>query len=501
MRSSNAAVNEDGEVDPKAADAWTDPDTSLIDDGLPPAPTLHLRWLRSCGAWIGDYAASKSAPVGYALAAVLAAGAAAIGSARVIEARANWREFPALWVLMVGPPSSHKTPILAPILAALKEIERSAATDFDVVRRQFETKRQEARDIAAKWEGDVRAEVHAGRLGPIKPVEADEPEEPKPPRIVVNDATIEAMAPLLKANPRGLLLARDELSGFIGNVDKFGGDGNVGFWLERFGGAPFTVDRKGGGSLNAPIGLVSIVGGIQPDRVQEQLLGRADDGFVSRFLMIYPAPVVREWETPVVDMELLKRALARLRTLAPASVGGNFEPEVIPLHPDAANVFKDWWVENGAEAEASEGFRAGLLGKAPGVVLRLALILEFMEWAWGDQPEPASVSRASVANALLLYQDFLLPSALRVIGGVGCDKGEAVAASLLRQIRLRSDNTVNAKDIYRNWGLPGLTKAATVNAALDLLAERGWVRRRRETGFGRPANDWAVNAKLWEAKP
>lgn len=481
-----------------AAD-WSDPDSSLIDDGLPPAPDLPLPLLRSWGPWIADYAAMKSAPVGYALGSVLAACAAAIGSARMVEGRPGWRAYPALWVLLVGAPSALKSPVLGPVLALLKDIEREEAADFDVVRRAYETKRQGARAQLEAWEAEVKAASKAGNCAPLKPMGADDPEEPKPPRIVVNDATIEAMSPLLKANPRGVLLARDELAGFVGNLNKYGGDGDAAFWLERYDGAAFSTDRVKGGNVQGDIGLVSILGGIQPDRVQELLLSRPDDGFVSRFLMIYPGPVARVWLTPIADLEKLKRALKRLRALAPNIENGRPEPLIVPLNREAENFFEKWWIDNGEEGNASVGFRAGALGKAPGVVLRLALILELMEWAGTNRPEATSVSRESVAAAIGLFEAYLLPSACRVIGGAARDKGEAVAASLLKQIRLRRAGTVNTKSIYRTWSLPGLTSAAPVNAALDILCAGGWVRRSRDARPGRPAGDWEVNPLLWDS--
>ena len=63
------------------------------------------------------------------------------------------------------------------------------------------------------------------------------------PRIKVTDATIEAVAAILAGNPRGLLLVRDELAAWLGNLAKYG-EGDRAFFLEAYGAHPYVVDRR-----------------------------------------------------------------------------------------------------------------------------------------------------------------------------------------------------------------------------------------------------------------
>ena len=478
---------------------WEDPDRSLIDEGLAPAPPLELRLLRSWGPWIADYAAMKSAPTGYALGAVLAAVAACLGAARKVRARPGWESFPALWILLVGPPSANKTPPLTPITEILKEIERDEGEGFDPIRRAYETKRQAAKEARSAWEAAVEKAVKAAIAVPEKPPAADEPEEPRPPKIVVGNPTIEAMVPILKHSPRGVVLVRDELAGFIGNFDKYGGSGDAAFWLERYDGGPFSSERVKSGNIGGDIGLASIVGGIQPERLAELLFDRPDDGLVSRWLMIYPEPVPRVWSTPEADMERLRLALRRLRRLSVDIEAGVLTPRIVPIADDAADIFSRWWIDNGAAGEATAGFQAGSLGKGPGVVLRLALVLEFLEWAWIGGQEPTSVSKASVAAAIGLFEGYFLPCSSRVFARTTRDQIGAAASMLAKQIRRRGERVVNAKAIQREWRLPGLSSAEPVKAALAKLAMGGWVRKVPPLGRGRPPGDWEVNPLLWEA--
>ena len=91
----------------------------------------------------------------------------------------------------------------------------------------------------AEWKRNKKSAVEP----PVKP------EPPQAARCIVSDTTVEALAPLLLANPRGLLFAREELAGWIGSFDRYaGGKGGAdsAHWLSMHSGEPIIVDRKTG---------------------------------------------------------------------------------------------------------------------------------------------------------------------------------------------------------------------------------------------------------------
>jgi hypothetical protein len=481
---------------------WEDPDWSLLNDGRPPAPAFPLDMLGPWSAWARDYAASKSAPVDYAAAGLLFGAAAALGDVRHVLAWAGFRQPPALWVAMVGPPSAAKSPIFSPVADALHSLEADENAGFDDKRRAYEADKLAAAEYHERWGGEVRKAVQAGRPRPDMPIEADEPPAPTPARIVTGDATQEALAQLHKANPRGLSLVRDELSGWIGDFNKYGGGGEAAFFLSRYDGGALTVDRKRDGHIAVPRALLSIFGGIQPEPFRELLLSkRADDGFVSRFLFFSPNPAPRVRPAVAANMEIFKVALRRLRSL-PFEVDDEARPvaRVVKLSAKAADQFEPWWRANGDAGAEASGFLAGTLGKAPGVVLRLALLLEYLDWAGvPDRPEPEVVSEAAVLRAIGLFEDYFAPMAARVFGGADMTREEAAARALLRYLRRERRSVVNLQDLRGK--VTGLRRTGEVDAALSELAGAGWTRPapgREGDRPGRPRRDWAVNPTLWE---
>ena len=76
------------------------------------------------------------------------------------------------------------------------------------------------------------------------PEGAQEPEPPVRRRLCTDDATVEAMGLLLAKNPRGLDFEREELAGWFGAFDKYGGNGSDRpYWLETYDSGPRTIDR------------------------------------------------------------------------------------------------------------------------------------------------------------------------------------------------------------------------------------------------------------------
>src|SRR4029453_7681695 len=69
-------------------------------------------------------------------------------------------------------------------------------------------------------------------------------------RYIVNDPTVEKLGELLNENPNGLLLFRDELTGWLRMLDRDGHESDRSFYLEAWNGTnSYTYDRIGRGTL------------------------------------------------------------------------------------------------------------------------------------------------------------------------------------------------------------------------------------------------------------
>ena len=282
---------ESAESDTRTADA---PDMSLLKRNQMPAPRFPLEVLGPAADWVKATAESKCAPIDYVALGVLVTTAGVIGPKRRVSPWEGWEEPSIVWGAGVGPPSVSKSPAFDPLREAVRTVERGLNADWDSKLSKFETDKNAAEAHRAKWEQEVAAAVRSNADVPVMPEEAAEPEKPTQRRLWVVDSTPEKLVRLLAENPGGLICYRDELTGLIGGFDKYGGSGaDRAFWLEAYGGRSYRYDRvKDNAAIDLPFCAVSLLGGIQPDRLNRFILSGDDDGLASRIFTrgLIPSP-------------------------------------------------------------------------------------------------------------------------------------------------------------------------------------------------------------------
>lgn len=401
---------------------WPEPDLTIIDTrvNLPRLQTeIFGPFWRD---WIEKQAEGVSAPPDYVAATLLATASALIGNARWVSPWPSWKEPPVLWIALVGSPSSNKSPAMDPVLDLLRDIEADLLPGHDEALRRFEAQKLAAKIARENWESDVRQASGMTVPPPYMPEAAQEPLMPQRPRLRVSDITGEALAALLVTQPKGTLFVRDELAGWLGNFDRYGGKGgDRAFWLEAYGGRSYVLDRVkfGGKAVHIPHLSVSVLGSIQPDRLASLLMAGDDDGLSARFLYCYPDRVIPTRPRGVLDKTAALAALRRIQHLEMREDdSGTPKPRIVGLTDEAADRFQAWR-ENHCTNEP-RGRHAGWWGKMEGRTLRLALILEYLRWAAEDEPEPRTVSVRATEAAIGLVESYFKPMAARVYGSASC---------------------------------------------------------------------------------
>ena len=171
-----------------------------------------------------------------------------------------------------------------------------AVSAFEVGNKLFKAMQEEfdARKTARKQQM-----VAAAKKGnPLGMAQIQEPESPPLRRYKTDDPTVEKLCEILKENPQGMLVFRDELVGWLRSLNKQGREGDRAFYLEAWSGTVrnYTVDRIGRGTLILPELCVSVFGGIQPGPLSSYVHavhkgGAGDDGLLQRFqVLVWPDP-------------------------------------------------------------------------------------------------------------------------------------------------------------------------------------------------------------------
>jgi Protein of unknown function (DUF3987) len=468
---------------------------------LPVVPSLPVTMLPTAlQALAGDIAERMQVPLEYvAIPLILSAGALIGRQCGLLPKRHDdWLVIPNLWGAIIGRPGLMKSPSLA---QALKPLERLAAQAIDAAQAQatalvtqrdiLDAQLAGAKDALKKAAKNSKVDDIDRHAATIQGLQAQlDALAITVRRFKTNDATIQRLGELLRDNPNGMLLYRDELSGWLSSLRQDGREGDREFFLEAWNGdGAYTFDRIGRGMVHVEGLCLSILGGIQPGKLTKYVYdscegGAGDDGLLQRFqLLVWPAHeaafvnVDRSPDTQARQRVYgLYERLADLDALGVGATVEDYQPlPALRFSADAQALFDAWRValETRVRAEGlqSPAFEAHL-AKYRSLMPSLALIFHLIEEVTHTTGATAvSLEAAQLAAA---WCEFLEAHARKVYAGV-LQKDLQAAHALADKIRggmLAHEMTV--REVYRNgWAL--LTTADDVYGGLRCLERYGWL--------------------------
>lgn len=474
---------------------------------LPSVPAFSAAWLpASVRDWCVDTADGLQVPLDFTAVPAMVALAGAIGRRVGVAMKQHdrWHELPMLWGCVIGRPSSGKSPALTPARRMLERLAGEERKAYDVAMREHSGRELIAEANRANAKKAIQAALKKGDTSAAESA-ADaalfDEEPPSEPRIVVNDATVEKLGELLNANPRGLVQFRDELAGWLANLDREGRESDRAFWLECWNGTgAFTVDRIGRGTIRIEACAVSILGGMQPGKLAEYVRGAirggfSDDGLIQRFqLAVYPdLPANWSYCDRPVDPASEARAwttFQRLRSLDPEAIGAEradgIDVPFLRFDDEAQGLLIEWTTELMRRLRAGEepAWMESHLSKYRALAGRLALVLHLADGSIGP------INADTLATALD-WCDYLEGHARRIYAPA-MDNGLSAAHLILKK-RADLGEAFTLRDIQRRcWA--GLSDRDTIVEGLELLLEHRHLAETVEQTGGRPSVVYAWRA-------
>lgn len=482
----------------RPSDDWPEPEP--LGGELPSVQVFETALLpESLRPLVEDTAERMQVPLDYAAVVSVLSLAGVTNRRAMIQPKAedtSWVVVPNLWGGIVAPPGLKKSPVISAISRPLARIEADWRSEYDSALSAFNQQKELAELRLSAWKEIVKANAKKGNGAPARP--DDSLTVPVSRRLITQDATAEKLHELLRDNPAGILVIRDELSGWLATLDKPGREGERGFFLSAWNGdTPYTMDRIGRGSIHVEACCVSMLGGIQPARLRSYLAdaladGPLNDGLLQRFqLLVYPDHS-RHWQyvdrppnsAGIEKAEKLYRRLAHLDAA---------DPIRLRFAPDAQELFVAWLTELEGKVRGNDLHPALVahLSKYRKVMPSLALLSELADGG----TEAVSLAHAHQAAA---WCDYLESHARRVYSMIVSPERQA-AAELGRHLGTgwkQAEGFFTVRDVYQNdWR--GLKAPDDVRKALPFLEDAAWVRRMEpERTTGRPSEVFAINPKV-----
>lgn len=372
-------------------------------------------------------AIDKNAPPSMVAVPMLPVVAGAIGSHAQVELKSGWTEGPTLWTVVVAPSGSTKSPAFHKALAPVYRKENEAKEAYEEEMRGWQSTPEDDRQ---------------------------EKDKPTRDRYRIGDPTPEAVAKVLDTNPRGVVLARDELAGWIGSFDRYSnGAADAQFWIEIWGRTPISRDRAGEGNTTIAEPAVSVTGTTQPGTLRDKLGSiHFDTGFAQRLLLCNPPMPRKTWSEAGID-EPTKAAfeglLNKLYDL-PKDI-------VCPISTDAKRLWADFYEsENAVIYDLPEGAIRQVYAKSITYAARLALTLHLCAYV-SEEADSLEITRGSMEAAIRLAQ-WLRRETIRVHEIMGLENASLEPIDrFFRALPEGTFKTADAGEIATEEGVPRST--------------------------------------------
>lgn len=490
------------------------PEPMPIPDGLLPVDKFDAELLPAAlRPWISDIAERMQCPIDFPAVGAMVALSSVIGRKACIYPKRHddWHVIPNLWGAIVGRPGVMKSPALS---EAIKPLDRLAAKANELhaeAMRDYKLK-ERINELAEKNdEKNALALVKKGKHAEAEQLLAasmDNDGDPAPAlrRYKVTDASVEALGEVLIENPFGTLAYRDELNGLLRSLDREGQEGARAFYLQGYdGNQGYTFDRiMRGRNLHIPAVCISMLGGIQPGKLQAYIRdavsgGAGDDGLLQRFgLLVWP-DIGGEWRNVDrwPDTEAKRQAFAvfeRLDAMQPGTDAETGEPApvIYRFTPEAQSIFDDWRheLETGLRSGEHHPAMESHLSKYRKLAPALALVCALADGENG-------VGRDSLLRALA-WIDYLRSHANRAYTA-GTRPATDGAKALLAKIKSGAvPDGFKPADVYlKGWAHLG--NPEETHAAINMLCDLGHMRRIETlpgVRGGRPSITYQINPAI-----
>ncbi len=434
--------------------------------------------------------------------------ASAVGNSRRIRLKHSWCEPCIVWAVIIGDSGTTKSPAFDLAVGPLDRLQSvEIARDDEAMERHESDMEIYDTDLAA-WKRTRRKNAEPP---PTKP------EEPVCVRYMTEDTTTEAVLLLLQDQPRGLLMARDELSGWVNSFDAYkscrGAD--VAHWLSMHRGRQVIKDRVGHKDrktgrrrvIHVRRAAVSITGTVQPKVLAAALVGRYqaggvdeamdkpdkehfDNGLAARLLFAMPPRRIKEWTDDDMPPEAVRPLADLLYGLLALDMSGDEngqpQPRDIPLSPQGKLAWIEFYNAHAREQSEMTGDLAAAWSKLEGYAARFALLIHLIRSVSGE-PALSAVDEYSIAAGVTLARWFA-DAAARVYAEIGGDVEQSGAREEREVIRIVAahEGRMTASDVSKRSR--NFATAEEVEAVMSRIVASGrarWETPDRERG-GRP---------------
>lgn len=205
------------------------------------------------------------------------------GNKYKLRVKNEWIAPSVFWFAIVGEPGTMKSHPINSIINPIKTIDYESKFAYDQLYAEYES--NECKGTKPRYK-----------------------------QVLISDFTLEALHVIHDINRRGVGLYKDELIGFLNDMNRYRKGSDEQFWLESFNNKSYIVNRVTREPILIMDTMINIIGSIQPAVLSKLTKDYSGNGMVDRFLYtsnetgIYPIsrqdinPDWKKWWTDMIKM-------------------------------------------------------------------------------------------------------------------------------------------------------------------------------------------------------
>jgi hypothetical protein len=319
-----------------------------------------------------------------------------IGNAINIEVKRGWVENGQIWISLIGRAGIGKTPSVKNIIFPLNKINSREISNYF---KEYE-----------KWE-------YYNNLPPKEKKESIEINKPIKKQFIANDITLEALVDLHQEADNAVGVFKDELAGWLKDMNKYRAGSDLEFWLSCWSGESVSVNRltRKGSFVKRP--FIPVLGGIQPAILNNFYTEEnKDNGFMDRMLLSFPDAVVENYNDNEIDYDIIQwyndnivAFYDTIKTVVKRDIEGNIEPLNAQFSPDAKIEWKRIFNEITQHQNSDEEneYLKSMYPKQKSYIPRFALLLHVFNEFFSSGGKTLLIDRESVLKAEKLSKYFI----------------------------------------------------------------------------------------------
>lgn len=325
-----------------------------------------------------------------------------VGNLFRIKVKNGWYENPVVWFSLVGRAGVGKTPSIRRILYPLikennKEIKNYIKNNESY--REYEK--------LSKKDKEQQIEVD-------KPIKK---------QFIADDITLEALVDLHQEVPTGVGVFKDELAGWLKDMNKYREGSDLEFWLSTWSGTSVNVNRltRVGSFVENP--FIPVIGGIQPAVLNELYnQEKKDNGFMDRMLISYPDVTIPKYNDEEISTDAIiwyNSTIANLRKVIQKLKQETDEDEIKKIEVYFNSEAKNLWINKFNEITEKQNsdneneYFKSMYPKQKSYIPRFAFLLNALNSVCNDDIDFKIIEVDAMKGAIKL-SDYFVATAKKI---------------------------------------------------------------------------------------